>query len=131
MPTIENDQEQMKKMNVQPPLSSAYLEGGPSKKRKVRSRFFVNFFCHSFFPPCFAWGCQQLESGEAEPVPVSEILGETLQSAIDKSGTKPVSDASVEGLVNIIDFFVLFNFLVKFLIFFFFLYSFFLLSPSL
>ena len=56
MPTIENDQEQMKKMNVQPPLSSAYLEGGPSKKRKVRSQFFYELLLSFFFPALFCLG---------------------------------------------------------------------------
>lgn len=32
---IKRDIEEMKKPQVQPPLSSAYLEAGPIKKRKV------------------------------------------------------------------------------------------------
>lgn len=32
---IKRDIEEMKKPQVQPPLSSAYLEAGPTKKRKV------------------------------------------------------------------------------------------------
>lgn len=99
MPTIKKDKKKLNQMSLPPPLSAAYLTGMPAKRRKVTTNLlYLRLTC---FPLVFfsLWGCQQLDSGEAEIMSMAEVLDSSLSSAISNATIEcPPSDGvTAEG----------------------------------
>ena len=98
VPTIKNDKKKLNQMSLPPPLSTAYLTGMPAKRRKVTANLlYLRLTCFSLL--FSLWGCQQLDSGEAEIMSMAEVLDSALSGAISSATIEcpPTDGSTAEG----------------------------------